>query len=354
MQAPKTTPPLIVDHFAGGGGASTGITLALGTAPHHAINHSETALAVHAANHPGTQHHHSNIWEVRPGDVVQGRPVQLLWSSASCTHHSGAKVGGGPLSAQLRALPWTACWWAARARPEVIICENVQELMTWGPLLADGRPDPARRGETYARWLRRFRALGYEVEAQVLDAADYGAPQHRERLFIIARRDSQAITWPAPTHGPGALTPHVPALTALRPAHRGELLNHRKRPLSATTQARVLAALAQHGTPLPGGGEGALYVYQFGGQGRRLDRPAPTLTTGDRLALVQRDAQGQVWFRSLLVEELSALMGFPQGYQLPTTRKPAVAAIGNAVCPPVAAAVVRAALVQPAIQNAAD
>ncbi len=195
---------LIVDGFAGGGGASTGIEMALGRSPDYAINHDAEALAMHAANHPATVHINSNIWKVDPAEVAKGRPVGLLWASPDCKHFSKAK-GGKPVSRNIRDLAWIVCLWAERARPRVIILENVEEFRDWGPLLvrADGKeyPCPDRKGETFRHFVAKLRSLGYRVEHRELRACDYGAPTIRKRLFLIARRDGQRIVWPEPTHG---------------------------------------------------------------------------------------------------------------------------------------------------------
>jgi len=316
--------------------------MALGRSPDVAINHSASAVRIHQANHPGTHHRRESVWEIDPVEATQGRPVGLMWLSPACTHFSRAR-GAAPVDRRVRGLAWVGVSWAAAVQPRTIILENVAEFQTWGPLLEDGRPDPARRGETYRRWVDSLQRLGYQVEARVLDAANYGAPTTRRRLFIQARRDGQPITWPGCTH-----PTHVPAAAVLDWTDLGETLDERRRVLGAGTQTRVLAALEQHGSPAPNGHRAALYVYQYGGQGRRVDAPAPTLTTGDRLALVQRDEQDRVWFRSLQIRELAALMGFPEHYAFPGQRKAACHALGNAVCPPLAAALVRAALGTPA------
>ena len=208
---------LIVDTFAGGGGASTGIEMALGRSPDIAINHDPVALAMHAANHPATLHLSKNIWQVDPMEVVAQEarrrgaptgkatilPVGLLWASPDCKHFSKAK-GGKPVKRSIRDLAWTVVLWAKRARPRVIILENVEEFRDWGPLIVrdDGRfyPDPERAGETFDRWTGELRRLGYRVEHRELRACDYGAPTIRKRLFLIARRDGQPIVWPEPTH----------------------------------------------------------------------------------------------------------------------------------------------------------
>lgn len=195
---------LIIDSFAGGGGASTGISLALGRGPDYAINHDVEALAMHAANHPETVHLSKNIWHVDPMEVVGRRPVGLAWFSPDCKHFSKAK-GGKPVKREIRDLAWTVVLWAKRVRPRVIILENVEEFADWGPLIAtvEGKwkPCPDRCGATFNRWVGELRRLGYRVEWRELRACDYGAPTIRKRLFLIARRDGAKIVWPAPTHG---------------------------------------------------------------------------------------------------------------------------------------------------------
>jgi DNA (cytosine-5)-methyltransferase 1 len=195
---------LVIDSFAGGGGASMGITLALGRGPDYAINHDAEALAMHAANHADTVHLSKNIWQVDPLEVVGRRPVGLAWFSPDCKHFSKAK-GGKPVKREIRDLAWTVVLWAKRVRPRVIILENVEEFRTWGPLIATDngkwKPCPDRSGATFDRWVAELRRLGYRVDWRELRACDYGAPTIRKRLFLIARRDGQKAVWPKPTHG---------------------------------------------------------------------------------------------------------------------------------------------------------
>lgn len=191
---------IIVDSFAGGGGASTGIKLALGVSPDIAINHDAIALAMHAANHPDTLHLPHNIWKVDPLAVCDGRPVGLLWASPDCKHFSKAK-GGKPVEKSIRDLAWVVVRWARQVKPRVIILENVEEFSTWGPLADDGRPCPVRKGQTFKTWIGELKRLGYKVEWRDLRACDFGAPTIRKRLFVIARRDGERIAWPEPTHG---------------------------------------------------------------------------------------------------------------------------------------------------------
>ncbi len=195
------TREIIADCFAGAGGASIGIFLALGRHPDVAINHDPDAIRMHGVNHPDTYHFNSNIWNVDPDDVVRRfGPVGLLWASPDCKHFSKAK-GGRPVKRNIRDLAWTVVLWARRARPRVIILENVEEFRHWGPVSADGKPCPERSGQTFDQWAGQLRRLGYKLEHRELRACDYGAPTIRKRLFVIARRDGEPIVWPEPTHG---------------------------------------------------------------------------------------------------------------------------------------------------------
>lgn len=192
--------PMIIDSFAGGGGASTGIELALGRSPDVAINHSQKALALHAANHPETLHLDSNIWDVEPLTVTQGRHVGLLWASPDCKHFSKAK-GGAPRDRNIRDLAWVVVRWAKWAKPDVICMENVEEFTTWGPVGNDGQPIKEFAGQTFDDFIKSLKAAGYRVQWRELRACDYGAPTIRKRWFLIARRDGRPIVWPKGTHG---------------------------------------------------------------------------------------------------------------------------------------------------------
>ncbi|MFT6458483.1 DNA cytosine methyltransferase [Pseudophaeobacter arcticus] len=192
--------PLIIDSFAGGGGASTGIEMALGRSPDYAINHSAKALALHEANHPDTIHLNSNIWEVEPTSVTNGRPVGLLWASPDCKHFSKAK-GGAPRDRNIRDLAWVIVDWAEKVKPDVILMENVEEFKTWGPVGEDGQPLKWAAGQTFDLWTKRLKKAGYKLKWGELRACDYGDPTIRKRFFLIARRDGRPIVWPKPTHG---------------------------------------------------------------------------------------------------------------------------------------------------------
>jgi len=195
---------LVIDNFAGGGGASLGIERAIGRAVDAAINHNPEAVAMHRVNHPHTRHYCEDVWSVDPSEVTGGRRVGLCWFSPDCRHFSKAK-GGKPVEKKIRGLAWVVIRWAAKVKPRVIILENVREFETWGPLDDSGRPCPRRKGLTFRRWVGTLRNLGYEVEWRELNAADFGAPTLRRRLFLVARCDGQPIRWPAPTHGPGRM-----------------------------------------------------------------------------------------------------------------------------------------------------
>lgn len=200
---------LIVDNFAGGGGASTGIELATGVSVDIAINHDPEAIRMHKTNHPDTRHYCESVWDVDPVKVCEGHPVALAWFSPDCKHFSKAK-GGKPKDKNIRGLAWVALRWAGTVRPRVIMLENVTEFKTWGPLNRGHRPIKAKQGVTFRKFVRQLEELGYQVEYRELVAADYGAPTMRKRFFLIARCDGNPIIWPEPTHGP-ADSPEVAA-----------------------------------------------------------------------------------------------------------------------------------------------
>lgn len=199
---------LIVDLFAGGGGASLGIEMATGRSPDAAVNHDADCIELHKLNHPQTRHFHADVFEVDPREVCQSRPIGLLWASPDCTDHSKAK-GGKPIrNRKRRALAWVVKRWAGQVRPRVILLENVEEFVSWGPLIGLAgcfQRDPKRKGQTFRRFVRDLEELGYRVEHRELRACDYGAPTTRKRLFMVARCDGLPIVWPEPTHGPGRL-----------------------------------------------------------------------------------------------------------------------------------------------------
>lgn len=213
---------LVVDNFAGGGGASTGIEMATGISVDIAINHDPEAIKMHKMNHPNTKHYCESVWDVDPIEACKGKPVALAWFSPDCKHFSKAK-GGKPKDKNIRGLAWVALRWAGKVRPRVIMLENVEEFKTWGPLNRNHRPIKSKQGQTYKKFIRQLEDLGYEVQTKELIAADYGAPTMRKRFFLIARCDGKPIVWAKRTHGPsdseevkaGLLKPYVGAYTQL-------------------------------------------------------------------------------------------------------------------------------------------
>jgi DNA (cytosine-5)-methyltransferase 1 len=195
----NTSQELIVDLFAGGGGASLGIEWATGRMVDIAINHDPEAIAMHMANHPTTRHLTTDVREIDPMIATRGQPVGLLWASPDCKHHSKAK-GGKPREAGIRSLAWVVIRWAKTVKPRVIVLENVEEFRDWCPLDAEGQPIKTKKGQTFDIWKQRLEHQGYRVEWRELRACDYGAPTIRKRLFVIARRDGLPISYPAPSH----------------------------------------------------------------------------------------------------------------------------------------------------------
>lgn len=280
---------IIVDSFAGGGGASTGIEMALGRSPDYAINHDPEALALHAANHPNTIHLANNIYKVDPDDVGRGRAVGLLWASPDCKHFSKAK-GGTPVKREIRDLAWVVVMWAERRRPRVIILENVEEFQTWGPLIDTERglmPDPERRGETFNLWVKALKKLGYKVEWKELRACDYGAPTTRKRLFLIARCDGKPIVWPEATHGPGRLPYHTaashvidwsipcPSIFDTSEEIMAKLGVRAIRPLAENTMARIAKGVKRY---VLDAAKPFVIKFQTGAVGSDVDEPLPTVT----------------------------------------------------------------------------
>lgn len=349
MLTPQFTIPthheLAIDLFAGGGGASTGMEPALGRPVDVAINHDPQAVALHQANHPQTLHLVSDVFEVDPLTVADGRPVGLLWASPDCTFHSKAR-GGKPhrdrkQANKRRALAGVVVRWAKAVRPRVICLENVEEFQHWGPLDASGQPCPKRRGSSFRRWVASLRNLGYAVEWRELRACDYGAPTIRKRLFLVARCDGAPIVWPAPTHGaPDSLPVRQRKLLPWRTAAEcidwsvpAPSIFERARPLADATCRRIAKGIVRYvieaaepfivgdtaptsvevgygeragqqprapglqrplGTVVSGGGKHALVTAflakHYGGVvGTSIDQPAGTVTTVDHHSLVTAD-----------------------------------------------------------------
>ena len=279
---------LVVDLFAGGGGASLGMELALGRPVDIAINHDPEAVGMHKANHPGTKHYCQDVFSVDPRDATGGRPVDLLWASPDCKHFSKAK-GGKPRSRKIRDLAWVVVRWARAVRPRVILLENVEEFRGWGPLGPDNKPDKARAGETFDRWVGALWSQGYRVEWRELVACDYGAPTSRKRLFLVARCDDEPIIWPEPTHGPGGseLLPWHTAAECIDWSLLCPSIFERKRPLADNTLRRI--AKGMHKFVIDAAEPFIVTYYGPKGddfRGQPLGEPLRTQTAENRHALV--------------------------------------------------------------------
>ena len=277
---------IIVDNFAGGGGASTGIEMAIGRSVDIAINHDPAAIAMHKANHPETKHYCESVWDVDPVEACQGRPVALAWFSPDCKHFSKAK-GGKPRDKKIRGLAWIVLKWAAKVKPRVIMLENVEEFQTWGPLNRRRHPIKSKAGLTFQMWKSQLEALGYKVEHRELRACDYGAPTIRKRFFLIARCDGRKIVWPEPTHGdPNSLEVQMGLLKPWRTA--AEIIDwslpcpsifDRKKPLAKNTLKRIARGLQKFviENPQP-------FIVQVNYSGAKwdytnsIDRPLATIT----------------------------------------------------------------------------
>ena len=286
---------IIVDNFAGGGGASTGIELAAGRPVTIAINHDPDAILMHRTNHPYTAHYQASVWDIDPWEVCRGRPVGLAWFSPDCKHFSKAK-GGKPVDKNIRGLAWIVLRWAGTVAPRVIMLENVEEFQTWGPVRR-GRPIKSKAGQTFRRFIDQLKGLGYAVEWRELVAADYGAPTTRKRFFLIARRDGRPIVWPEPTHAP-ADSPEVKAGKKLPWRSAAEIIDwslpcpsifdtrkeirekyglSAQRPLRPNTMRRIIRGVDKFSIKAP---EPFLVVVNHAGgfRGQNVHEPLQTIT----------------------------------------------------------------------------
>lgn len=290
---------LIIDCFAGGGGASTGIELALNRPIDIAINHDPDAILMHKTNHPRTLHLTEDIFEVDLQSYVNGRRVALMWASPDCTSHSKAK-GGQPRKRGLRILPWAVYKHAKEIKPEVIIMENVEEIQQWGPLDADGHPIAARKGEDYQKFISSMESLGYSFESRELVAADYGAPTTRKRWYAVFRMDGRKIIWPEPTHSKdgGELKKWKSCGDYIDWTDMGSSIFTRKKPLAEATQARIANGIRKYiienPTPyLAPDDSAAAFLIQYhretksgDSRGQLLSEPIKTIDTSNRYGLV--------------------------------------------------------------------
>lgn len=281
---------LIIDIFAGGGGASAGIELATGRHIDVAVNHDYDAILMHKTNHPNTLHLQEDIWNVKPLEVTKGRPVGLLWASPDCTHFSKAR-GGKPKDNNIRMLPWAITLWAKEVRPKIIIAENVVEIQDWCPLDDNQNPILARKGETFKEFIHSLVEIGYEVEWKELVAADYGAPTIRKRWYMIARCDSKPIAFPKPTHsktGKNGLKKWVPVSTCLDFNDLGKSIFGRKKPLVEKTMNRIARGIEKFFL-----NDEKPFLIQYHSEtaksevrGQLINEPIMTIDTNPRYALV--------------------------------------------------------------------
>lgn len=279
---------LIIDCFAGGGGASVGIEMALGRQVDIAINHDPDAILMHKTNHPDTLHLTEDIFKVDLQKYVKDRNVSLMWASPDCTSHSKAK-GGQPRKRGLRILPWAVYKHAKCILPDVIIMENVEEIQQWGPLDPAGYPIPERKGEDYRKFITAMKSLGYIFDSRELVAADYGAPTTRKRWYAVFRRDGREIVWPEPTHSKGGvngLEPWEPIYEYLDMQDCGKSIFGRKKPLAENTMKRIARGLEKFvlGNPEPFIIKVTHKYDQF--RGHSMHEPLQTITSKNDTALV--------------------------------------------------------------------
>ena len=409
------TGEIIVDNFAGGGGASTGIEIATGRLVALAVNHDPAAILMHRTNHPYTEHFQASVWDIDPKAVCRGRPVGLAWFSPDCKHFSKAK-GAALVDRKIRGLAWITLRWAATVRPRVIILENVEEFQTWGPV-RKGKPVKKLAGTTFRKFIDQLTELGYTVEYRELIAADYGAPTSRKRFYLVARCDGKPIVWPKPTHsktGADGLPKwrsaaeiidwSLPCPSVF--ASKAEIMERyglkAVRPLAKNTMRRIIRGVDKFTIR-----SGKPFIVPTGygerkGQAPRvhdIDAPVPTVvgtgkenlcrpllapvtvtntsnsvggtvgapvhtvtTAGNQMLVTPFLAEcnhsggalyyiADIGLRMLSPRELYNAMGFPPDYIIDRDymgneykKSAQVARCGNAVCPPVASALVRANL----------
>lgn len=305
---------LFVDNFAGGGGASTGIEMAIGRSVDIAINHDPDAIAMHKANHPSTKHYCEDVWQVDPVEACAGTPVALAWFSPDCKHFSRAK-GGKPVDKNIRGLAWVAVKWAYTVRPKVMMLENVPEIQTWGPLGADGKPVKEHAGETFAGFILALtsgipkdhpafkemcdalsieptsemaqklqKGLGYKVEHRTLKSCDFGAPTTRTRFYLIARCDGMPIVWAKPTHAPknskavkeGKKLPYRTAAECIDWSIPAQSIFERDKPLAENTLRRIARGIQKFVIDNP---EPFIVNYKFDNPPEDINKPLSTITS---------------------------------------------------------------------------
>lgn len=290
---------LIIDNFAGGGGASTGLELALGRSVDIAINHDPQAIRMHKTNHPNTKHYCEDVWQVNPIEACNGQEVDIAWFSPDCKHFSKAK-GKTPVNKKIRGLAWVALRWAGLVRPKVIFLENVSEFQTWGPV-RKGKPIKSKAGITFKKFIEQLTSLGYEVQFKELSSADYGAPTTRKRFFLIARCDGNPIVWPEHTHSNlqievtlGIKKPWVPASTIIDWSIPTKSIFEREKPLKENSLLRIARGINKfilEDEPYIVKDKAYFLSHYYTHQGKEtrgssLREPIPTIPTNNRFGLV--------------------------------------------------------------------
>ena len=307
------TDELFVDNFAGGGGASTGIEMAIGRSVDIAINHDPDAIAMHKANHPHTKHYCEDVWQVDPTEACKGRQVALAWFSPDCKHFSRAK-GGKPCDKNIRGLAWVTLRWAYQVKPRCIMLENVPEIKTWGPLDENDRPIRERSGETFEGFILALthgipnnhpafgemcrslgigkdskeaealeEGLGYQVEWNILKSCDYGAPTTRTRFYMIARCDGNPIIWPEATHAPrnsaavkeGRKLPYRTAAECIDWSIPAQSIFEKDKPLAENTLRRIARGIQKFVIENP---DPFIINYKFENEPESIDDPLSTIT----------------------------------------------------------------------------
>lgn len=278
---------LIIDNFAGGGGASCGIEAALQRPVNIAVNHDPEAVGMHMANHPLTKHFCEDVWKIVPRDVCAGRRVALAWFSPDCKHFSKAK-GGKPVEKKIRGLAWVVLKWASLTpelgKPRIIFLENVEEFLTWGPLLPNGMPDPKNKGRTFESFKNALRRHGYtQIECKESRASDYGAGTIRKRLMLIARCDGQPVIWPKPTHGDPKkhkdLKPWVTAAECIDWSLPSPSIFERKKSLAENTLKRIAKGMKKFVIEAD---EPFILNITHGGRVEPINEPLRTITCAKR------------------------------------------------------------------------
>ena len=299
------------DLFCGAGGTSSGLKKACEALGYKldllAVNHWDIAIATHTANHPYARHICENLDNVNPRKAVPSGHLDILIASPECTHHSNAR-GGKPCSDQSRASGWHILRWAEALKIDNILIENVKEFQSWGPLGVNGMPLKSRKGETFRAFIIALTSLGYKVDFRVLNAANYGDPTTRERLFIVARRGHRAIKWPEPTHTPDGSSNLFGKTKRWRTAREiiswdipGNSIFTRKKSLSQNTLNRIYAGLRKFSSKEL---EPFLVMLYGTNDARSINRPMPTVTT--RLAQVKAlGYQANDWEKGFILSVLA-------------------------------------------------